>query len=230
MPALTALSTQKKSPKWSFRGKHASEAVTHTPGPGAYTPAGPESSSKFKRGPRTMFGSSQRDGKGNTVNPGPGQYSPRYENLQKVSPRFGFGTSVRAGSNRSPTPGPGSYNANTSIGNDMPKYTMRIRHGLGDKKIANPGPGAYSPQACTHGSFGGSSKAVQQSSPKWGFGTAARTTSGPGKATPGPGTYDSFRPGPRSPAYTMRNRHADLGSRTSTPGPGAHGDVYTQFV
>ena len=24
----------------------------------------------------------------------------------------------------------------------MPKYTMRNRHGLGDKKMANPGPGA----------------------------------------------------------------------------------------
>jgi len=232
MPALQTLSTQKQSPKWTFRGKSGGgESKSTTPGPGAYNSIAPDGSSKFKKASRTLFGSSQRDANRSTAGPGPGQYTPAFDNLKSLSPRFGFGTSVRAASARYATPGPGAYDPSSAVANESrPKYSMRIRTGASDKKGASPGPGAYSVPTVTHGAFGGSSKAVQQASPKWGFGTAARSTSNPGKGTPGPGTYDGQKSGnARAPAYTIRSRYADLSSRTQTPGPGAHGDVYTQF-
>lgn len=234
MPALSTLSTQKSSPKWTFRGKHTNaESKSATPGPGAYTPIAPDGTSGYKKASRIIFGSSTRDErKGNSAMPGPGQYTPRFQGTSKTSPRFGFGTSVRAASSRYSTPGPGAYNSSTSMGGEAPKYSIRARTNKDALKSNNPGPGAYSPPAVSSGAFAGSSKAVMAGSPKWGFGTANRNQGGGSgsKGTPGPGAYDQKKVTAAAPSYSMRGRHADMSSRTQTPGPGAHGDVYSQFI
>jgi hypothetical protein len=92
----------------------------------------------------------------------------------------------------------------------MPKYTMRNRHGLGDKKMANPGPGAYSPQACTHGSFGGSSKAVQQSSRSGVSGRQHGRRLVRGRRRLGPGPTTRF-----ARAHALRRTRCGRGTRTS---------------
>merc|ERR1740117_1765960 len=97
--ALTTLSNQKASPKWTFRGRYGNASPASTsPGPGLYDSVAPDGSSKFSKAKRTVFGSGKRDGPGRAGqfgSPGPGLYTPRAETVKTSNPRFKFGTSTR---------------------------------------------------------------------------------------------------------------------------------------
>jgi len=89
-----------------------------------------------------------------------------------------------------------------------------------------PGPGAYT--------VVGTEQAVAHTSPQWGFGNMeARPRSSQtlqtSTLTPGPGTYvRGTIIGGGGPKFSMRGRSEDR--QMSTPGPGAYGGHYTQFV
>lgn len=231
MPALTSLSTNKASPKWTFRGRPQSAGATAngTPGPGTYTT--PTSETKFGKARRCHFGSAPRERPQSAgASPGPGQYTPATTTHQKQSPRFGFGASVRGGGNHYQTPGPGSYECKTTIGKATPHYSMRMKSGQDRNSHGNPspGPGAYTP-ADPNVAYSGCSRGVGSRKPQWSFGTSTRHGSDM-KPTPGPGAYEQKVAGQNAPAYSMRERRMEKKWQSSTPGPGAYGDNFTQFT
>mmetsp|Transcript_12755 Transcript_12755/g.30526 ORF Transcript_12755/g.30526 Transcript_12755/m.30526 type:complete len:225 (+) Transcript_12755:56-730(+) len=214
-PLITNLSQVKTLPKWSFQGRSGREAAQNVPGPGAYGHITSEKD-KFAKSPNFVFGSSSRDGGRGAAQPGPGQYSPDDPNI--TSTRYGFGTSTRGPiSRRSGGPGPGSYEARSTL-EGGPKYTAAPRRSQ-SAGSAVPGPGQYGKDSV---------RAVQEASPKWGFGTSQRQGMSSVNRTPGPGQYEAATKMGEAPRYSMKARRVP-GGNSNTPGPGAHGGQYTQF-
>jgi len=215
---ITTLSTNKGSPKYSFKGKGAEGRKPDTPGPGAYASVYSESTTKYNKSPQYGFGGASRDGNRASPAPGPGQYSP--SDPSTVSTQYGFGTSSRkGGASRGDQPGPGAYNVGAQVGAEGPKYSASPRRDWVPDAVT-PGPGTYQPPD--------PSAAGDKSSPKWGFGTSGREARArPTAANPGPGAYTSESK-LAGPQYSMRGR-VDPNRVAPTPGPGAHGPVYTQF-
>lgn len=214
-PLITNLSNVKASPKWSFKGKARDGRKSETPGPGTY--GGSQEASKFTRAPQYGFGCAPRDNLRPMSAPGPGQYHPK--DPTQISAQYGFGTAVRkAGAPlRGDMPGPGAYNLGSLVGSEGPKYSAAKRREM-NRSTATPGPGTYQP--------GDGNNSMVGSPPRWGFGTSPREGRTLG-AVPGPGAYmnNSTLTGPK---YSLRSR-LEVPRHQSTPGPGAHGGVYTQF-
>eukprot|EP00747_Dinoflagellata_sp_TGD_P078490 gnl/TRDRNA2_/TRDRNA2_160093_c0_seq1.p1 gnl/TRDRNA2_/TRDRNA2_160093_c0~~gnl/TRDRNA2_/TRDRNA2_160093_c0_seq1.p1 ORF type:complete len:267 (+),score=18.36 gnl/TRDRNA2_/TRDRNA2_160093_c0_seq1:53-802(+) len=223
-PTLLSLSHIKCSPKWSFNGRHAPPPQAHSvPGPGAYSvDSNAETTSKFSKSPRFGFGVANRDAgdKSRSRVPGPGAYNHR---KHIGGEGLAFSLTPRR---RPPTqkdiesfPGPGSHDVKLGLGGG-PKYTVAQRRDDSARKGAGPGPGEYDHTFT----------AVVENQPQWGFGTAQRpdTASSMRAATPGPGAYTNFSGIGGGPKYSMQARRT--GPRpTMTPGPGAHGGMYSTF-
>jgi hypothetical protein len=212
--AMTALSTVKTSPKWSFNGKQNYDGTSPVPGPGAYS-SGPQydQSSRSHKPSRVVFGTSAREAPAGTPSPGPGSYFPG--DTHKASPKFGFGTGKRNPSaNKLVTPGPGTYEAGKGVGQEGSRYTVSGK-GPDLNMSKTPGPGAYTP-----------ARALKRT-PTWSFGTSSRGLDGSGMVTPGPGAYE-FRPTERGPKFSMKSRPTPA-KRMETPGPGTYGGTITQF-
>lgn len=84
-----------------------------------------------------------------SVSPGPGQYTSRNENGNKMKPpTWTIGTSKRSdlNQNRAFSPGPGNYKTLKDI-NDAPKYHFGVKSvtDLDKFKKSVPGPGQYNP-------------------------------------------------------------------------------------
>lgn len=191
-----------------------------TPGPGAYSAISPDMS-KYSRSSRVVFGTGQRETTRMTTVPGPGQYAPQDHS---TSPRFGFGTAKRQPlAGKTGTPGPGAYSKMSVIGAEGAKYSVTGRRAEQDRMTNVPGPGTYQPND--------SSRAGVDKQPTWSFGTSPRAgivsgTSGP---SPGPGAYESKNMMGAAPAYSIKARREINNKMNITPGPGAHGGMYTQF-
>lgn len=214
-PLITVQSNIKSAPKWSFKGKPRDGRKNETPGPGSYGGTS-ETTSKFARTPNFGFGGSTRDLQRPYSAPGPGQYQPDNPNI--VSSKYGFGTSTRKGSERHrDQPGPGTYRIEPELGKTSPKYTANKRREM-TMTIDSPGPGAYQPND--------SWSSAQKVEPKYGFGTSPREGRRENNA-PGPGQYNVDRD-VGGAKYSMRSR-GEVVRPNTTPGPGAHGGMYTQF-
>lgn len=213
-PLITHLSNVKASPKWSFKGKAREGRKSETPGPGTYGQS--QEAAKFNKAPQYGFGCAPRDNMRPMSAPGPGQYQPKDPN--NVSSKYGFGTAQRKGAPlRVDMPGPGAYNLQGLVGSDGPKYSAAKRRDM-NRSSATPGPGTYQPAD--------NSTSIVGAPPRWGFGTSPREGRSLGNV-PGPGAYmnSSALSGPK---YSLRSR-LDMPRHVTTPGPGAHGGVYTQF-
>lgn len=177
--------------------------------------------SKYSRSSRVVFGTSGRSDASKTSVPGPGQYAPKEVNLM-ASPRFGFGTAKRDGLvGKSSTPGPGAYATHSVIGAEGSKYSVTGRRNDKEMMTLTPGPGAYQPSDAA--------RAGNDKYPAWSFGTSARAGLSGSKATPGPGQYEMFSKIGSGPAFSMKARRDVTNRHNITPGPGAHGGLYTQF-
>jgi len=218
---ITALSTCKTAPKWSFSGRKDLDRSMQTPGPGAYTSVAPDAS-KYTKASRVVFGTSQRETIRTTTVPGPGQYAPG-DHLAS-SPRFGFGTAKRQGMARmNGNPGPGAYQPAGVLGTEGAKYSVTGRREEKDRTIQTPGPGTYQPKD--------DGRAGVEKPPTWSFGTSPRAgIAGGHHMTPGPGAYEPKSQMGKGPAFSIKARRAEgPGGTGLTPGPGAHGGMYTQF-
>ena len=138
-----------------------------------------------------------------------------------ASPRFGFGTAKRDGiAGKTSTPGPGAYSMPNVIGYEGAKYSVTGRRDELGGKMMTPGPGTYQPND--------TQRAGNDKPPTWSFGTSPRSGMGGSKNTPGPGQYES-KMGLGGPAFSMKARCEISNRHNITPGPGAHGGLYTQF-
>eukprot|EP00927_Polykrikos_kofoidii_P067160 TRINITY_DN62678_c0_g1_i1.p1 TRINITY_DN62678_c0_g1~~TRINITY_DN62678_c0_g1_i1.p1 ORF type:complete len:268 (-),score=20.87 TRINITY_DN62678_c0_g1_i1:140-856(-) len=217
--SLLGLSHIKRAPKWSFNGRQTSSRESEVPGPGAYMPTAPDTSSKFSKSPNHAFGISGRETLDRHRVPGPGRYDEKkwlgHEGKSfSLTPRRG----TRARENGE-FPGPGAHEMKTHIG-EGPKFSASPRRSLG-KRDAGPGPGKYDQTDAP----------VAEKQPRWGFGTSQRpdTASGLQGTTPGPGAYLMGSSVGEGPKYSMQARR--LGPRPQpSPGPGAHGGHYTTFA
>jgi len=217
---FTTLSTVKTAPKWSFSGRKEDKDTLMVPGPGAYTSVAPEMS-KYSKSSRVVFGTSGRETLGKSNVPGPGQYAPKEANLT-ASPRFGFGTAKRDGiAGKTTTPGPGAYSMPNVIGYEGAKYSVTGRRDEKGGTMLTPGPGTYQPND--------TQRAGNDKPPTWSFGTSPRSGMGGSKNTPGPGQYEMQSKVGGGPAFSMKARRDITNRHNITPGPGAHGGLYTQF-
>mmetsp|Transcript_80273 Transcript_80273/g.126600 ORF Transcript_80273/g.126600 Transcript_80273/m.126600 type:complete len:241 (+) Transcript_80273:76-798(+) len=223
------------APKWSFRGRTEGghfgigEHRRDNPGPGAYN-HNSNPANQHKRAAAWGFGTSKKDSARPQSAPGPGQYG--HESLRfftkQASPSHAFGSSKRdqaaaTGYNQSSsdfTPGPGSYNSNSHVTrHTQPRYTATPRRPESASKAETPGPGAYNRGATLPDS---------RDSPKWRFGSEARGNKN-SNGNPGPGSYSARDyMGSGGPKFSMMGKH-DKERKIETPGPGAHGGLYTQF-
>lgn len=216
-PLITGLSHVKTSPKWSFSGRQNQLSALQAPGPGSYTTAAPDSTSKSKRAPGFAFGSASREIIDKQRVPGPGSYSHRHYmgsegNCFSCTPRRVKGAAAID------QPGPGAHNLKGLVGTTGPKFTATPRRG-DPSKAAAPGPGAYNQ----------GDDALFQAAQKSSFGTSTRPTIGESSKTPGPGTYNhKEHVGFHGQQYSMQSRREGVKLQT-TPGPGAHGGHFTQF-
>mmetsp|Transcript_56844 Transcript_56844/g.165000 ORF Transcript_56844/g.165000 Transcript_56844/m.165000 type:complete len:230 (+) Transcript_56844:143-832(+) len=219
---LTKLSQNRTLPKWTFGSRRGGDVSRPgTPGPGSY--GGAADVVRSARGPAFGFGSSTRDHPSRPITaPGPGQYAPS-PRPKSTPPQHRFGTSARAGGNGNGTPGPGAYApVHSAVKQASPGFSLtprRERHRAMRMEQA-PGPGAYQSRL----------RPDAKKPPSWGFGTSGRDRNYSSQ-TPGPGSYDVARPNSHGPAYSLQNRYAPgrHGHASDTPGPGAHGGLYTQF-
>lgn len=202
-----------EGPKYSA-GSRPSRPMVHrsgalVPGPGTYNHS-EASSHKYSSAPKFNFGRASRDSLGNTLAPGPGQYSP-IDAQRPNSPRHGFGSAGRSNSvpPKQINPGPGTYIAAERLGKEGVKFSVGLKP-RDAPVLLSPGPGAYD-----HREHPG-----QQLSPRYGFGTSRRNSTNSKVVNPGPGTYGE-KP-------LDKGRHHSFGTRTfanydsRTPGPGAH--------
>lgn len=214
---LTNMSNNKTAPKWTIRPRlTAKERAQSAPGPGQYNSTNP-SLDKFSRSPACGFGTSNRDGRGFVGQPGPGAYTPIDPNW--TAKKVNFGSEKRLGmGSRSSTPGPGQYDTRGGMDGLMKSMSARFENGGSMGRRSNtPGPGRYDP----------SRKQLDQSEPRWGFGTASRPDLLSTSKSPGPGTYtpNSTCIDPTCPKYTLKPRRNNLQSaKTDGIGP-----TYTQF-
>jgi hypothetical protein len=216
---ITSLSTIKTAPKWSFSGrKDDDKGKLQTPGPGAYSSQSPDVG-KYMKSPRVVFGTSGREALNKSNVPGPGQYVPTDNPLH--SPRFGFGTAKRDGmQSKANTPGPGAYSVPTVVGVEGSKYSVTGRREDKLVTMMTPGPGTYQPND--------TQRAGNEKPPTWSFGTSPRQSMVSSRQTPGPGQYEAqSRMG--GPAFSIKARRDVADRHNITPGPGAHGGLYTQF-
>jgi len=216
-PLITGLSHVKTSPKWSFSGRQKGFADKNGPGPGSYTTAAPDSTSKSKRAPGFAFGSASREIIDKQRVPGPGSYGHR---AYMGSEGTYFSCTPRRGKGVGPAeqPGPGAHNLPGLCGTSGPKFTATPRRGELSKPTV-PGPGAYNHE----------DNVLCQGQEKWSFGTSTRPTIDSSNKTPGPGTYNhKEHVGSHGQQYSMSARREGTKLQT-TPGPGAHGGHFTQF-
>mmetsp|Transcript_47349 Transcript_47349/g.110361 ORF Transcript_47349/g.110361 Transcript_47349/m.110361 type:complete len:214 (+) Transcript_47349:74-715(+) len=211
---LSTFSTVPSSPKWSMKGRPGANFKHETPGPGAYA----SEVTMKRKAPEYGWGTAPREVQRPSTAPGPGKYDTH---SLDTSRKHGFGTSSRKGiPYRAEQPGPGSYELEDKIGQEGPKYTMKGGRALGHS-ASTPGPGAYSALEARD--------EVKRASPKYGFGTSPREGLPLRADRPGPGSYEmDDRLGHEGPKYTLQGRK-QLSRVNDTPGPGAHGPVYTQF-
>ena len=142
-----------------------------TPGPGAYK----ESRINFykKQSPTPKLGKSKRlfELLNINSNPGPGQYSfIEGENYTKVkSPSWKIGTSLRKSLSQTDIsfPGVGNYNISGKLGDNAPKYSIRLKNFITKLKNENPGPGQYESTNITNMS-------LYNRAPSWKLGTENR--------------------------------------------------------
>lgn len=211
------LSHLKRSPKWSFCGRHHPSSRMESPGPGAYTERPLETMSRYMQSPRFAFGGSRRDEHKSQKVPGPGAYSCR--GMIGSEGRAWSLTPRRHGQLRNrDLPGPGAHDAKSSIGTG-PKYTASPRRAEHVRHLG-PGPGEYDQ----------TNAAIKGKEPRWGFGTSQRPDSSMSahSATPGPGSYAMASAVGGGPRYSMQSRRPGPRPQQS-PGPGAHGGLYSTF-
>jgi len=216
---LLGLSHIRRSPKWSFNGRHREHSGAAGPGPGTYGQQPLETTSRYLQSPRFAFGASTRDAGGDKQRvPGPGAYTaPGSVGIDgkaySLTPRRG---------NRMKNldqPGPGTHDTKTHLGNG-PKYSASPRRSECAKRGQGPGPGEYDQaDAATAGK-----------QPKWGFGTSQRpeTANSTHATTPGPGAYVMGHTVGGGAKYSMQSRRSGPRPHPS-PGPGAHGGHYSTF-
>eukprot|EP00811_Abedinium_folium_P002305 NODE_12111_length_1245_cov_7.056351.p1 GENE.NODE_12111_length_1245_cov_7.056351~~NODE_12111_length_1245_cov_7.056351.p1 ORF type:complete len:233 (-),score=34.18 NODE_12111_length_1245_cov_7.056351:416-1114(-) len=216
-PTLVSLSGTKRSPKWTFNGRHAPARPAVAPGPGAYALQPPDVTSRFQKSPCFGFGVSTRECMDKGAVPGPGSYSHK-----KVIGEEGasFSMTPRRPNRRRDVdaPGPGAHEMRTHIG-EGPKYTHAPRWNESKAQMI-PGPGEY--EQC--------SDATQEKQPNWCFGTSQRPGSGAGGpgSTPGPGAYANVTSVGEGPKYSMLSKRTPA-HVAPTPGPGAHVGHYSTF-
>lgn len=154
------------------------------------------------------FGTSTRNGRAASMDPGPGHYQPLVnggEPKYSMTPRRGDSLNIR-----STTPGPGTYQPGYA-GQSPPKFGFGSSTRAGLRRSETPGPGSYN--YSDH-------DADLTASPKWGIGTGPRGDLARGSAVPGPGTYE-LQDGGVGPKYSMTARH-DQKMGSSFPGPGTY--------
>lgn len=207
--------------KFSIRARPSGRTSTQDdPGPGAYDSSRSMGVTK-RKGANWVFGTSTRDGGTGYTAPGPGAYTPRNP-VAEACPKYGFGSAQRGsmGSDKT-TPGPGTYDL--SYGDRPgPKHSLSFKQKDAAAKMNAPGPGAYDPKD-------GGPGARHKNQPQWGFGTANRQQNeSSSQKAPGPGTYahGSTLIGPK---FSIQSRRALKERVKTTPGPGAHGGMVTQF-
>merc|ERR1719379_1306830 len=140
-PLITGLSHVKTSPKWSFSGRQNQLSALQAPGPGSYTTAAPDSTSKSKRAPGFAFGSASREIIDKQRVPGPGSYAHKAHvgaegNAFSCTPRR---VRIQASVEQ---PGPGSHDLPGLCGKHGPRYSAPPRRNE-SKKSQGPSPGAY---------------------------------------------------------------------------------------
>lgn len=114
-------------------------------------------------------------------------------------------------------PGPASYDVH-DIRSCTPAFTLGMRPVIVSRSVS-PGP-------CTY-RFDDKSPF----SPRWSFGSGKRWK-GKNSTLPGPADYDTGVAAilPKSPAFSMKSRCKVICEDLSAmPGPGAYGDMFTQF-
>lgn len=217
--SLLGLSHIKRSPKWSFNGRQATNQGTDGPGPGAYAQTA-DKTSRFKSCPMHAFGASGRETMDKHRVPGPGQYSDKRGigmegRAFSLTPRRGL-RAREAGE----FPGPGAHELKSGFG-DGPKFSASPRR-VFNRSENIPGPGSYGDQL---------DGATTEKQPKWGFGTSTRpdTANSAHSATPGPGAYLMGSAVGEGPKFSMQARRIGVRPQPS-PGPGAHGGHYTTFA
>jgi len=221
-PYMLPMSHITESPRWTFKGSSGPSKFNDTPGPGSYGTLAVDPTSRYQRGPRYGFGTSNRDALSRPKVPGPGSYQLHRGNVEKngspmtkMTPRRNPDTKVKTD-----VPGPGAHEIKSRFGEgpsfSSPNYSDGNR--LTFVKQSGPGPDRYEHN----------DEVRYERTPRWGFGTCPRMDA-PGKAhskTPGPGSLATTIG--KGPAISMKAR--PLGTRTEpTPGPGQYGGHWTQF-
>merc|ERR1719326_1892246 len=115
--SLLGLSHIKRSPKWSFNGRHSSNRDKDGPGPGAYLTSSPDVTSRFKKSANHAFGTSGRETTDKNRVPGPGAYSDR-RGIGSAGKAFSLTPRRQGGRSTDLTdhPGPGSHELRSTIG------------------------------------------------------------------------------------------------------------------
>lgn len=232
-PSMT--SRMRRSPKANFDSRASTGRLIEKtpdsprreamPGPGTYSHKellGSEGTApSFER-------SAQRKTQIRTGTPDPGVYVPVDPSVtSKMSRVVGYGFSDVATGR---VPLENGSKLDLAKDDEAVPNTLRSPRGSNGGHQASrkdiPGPGSYETV--------GPQPATAPSSPRWGFGNVeARPSQGPSRAasntvTPGPGYYVKGPTVGVGPKFTIRGRTE--GRRESTPGPGAYGGHYTQFV
>lgn len=200
------------------------------PGPGAYAHKeliGVDSGASgvaFVRSPQ------RKQLKPRTDTPDPGAYAPVDPSVTSKMSRqtaFGFGD---LGTGRAP--GENGLSKRDAVDDEGGARSSPRGGGAsgGQRALAKrdvPGPGSYE--------TAGSQPSTAPGSPRWGFGSVearpslVQTSRAALQSTaPGPGTYAQQPNMGLGPKFSIRGRTE--GRQQSTPGPGAYGGHYTQFV
>ncbi len=184
------------------------------PGPGAYNPKIKSSSPGVGIRGRLVHEKSA-----NGFVPGPGRYNPSVKAVEApITHTITFvGRPKQADTEKQKlSPGPGNYNVASNGLKHGPVFGTSKRSGPQEspelKKM--PGPGAYN---------AADAMAKIMSAPKYGFGSANRSTKERGMAAPGPGAYavrEKF--GNEGRRFTLSGRPKSAGKTRTVPGPDAY--------
>ena len=163
----------KEGPTYPFGLKFKSQnKEKNNVGPGQYSID--QSDSIYKKAPNPKIGTAKRFliiGKSIENTPGPGQYNDgeKFKNVKESKPSWKIGTAERDPLDKDLkfSPGPGNYNISNEIGDNAPKYSMRIKGENKENRDISPGPARYDNDKMN----------LFKKNPSWKIGTSQRDES-----------------------------------------------------
>lgn len=212
----------KEGPTYPFGLKYSSKKKEGGGvGPGQYSIE--NSDSVYRKAPSPKIGTAKRFviiGKTIENTPGPGQYNDgeKFKNVKESKPSWKIGTAERDTMNKDlkRAPGPGNYNLSTEIGENAPKYSMRLKTEIKEDRDVSPGPARYDNDKMN----------LFKKNPGWIMGKSTRDESYKKQIDqnfPGPGRYEPLDHNLHSaPMYGFGSQKRLENKLNSGPGPGSY--------